>query len=176
MFWMAWLACADPAPEGVWVVAAARDLSVGVAIAEDDIRMVQVDPKKAPPGVFVNPDAVIGRKPQSVILATEVIRSGRLADAKLQQQLEQIVPPELEVITARLDSGQTAPEPGVDRVEVWRVKGNSATQIATDVAVFRIDGDRVALMADDAQREAITAPRGSAELVVRVPPRPLPAP
>lgn len=152
---IAWLllACGTPAPppvETVGVVVAARDLSSGVPIGEDDVVIVAMEPRFVMGGVFRDPNAVIGRVPSARILANEPIRGERLADAALQRQLEGLVPPGLEVTSFDLAAEATrVPVPGTEKVDV--VRAGTAEVVIAGLPVFRVDGERVSVVATPEQ-------------------------
>jgi Flp pilus assembly protein CpaB len=150
----------------VTVVVAARDLSVGVPIAEGDVYGLPMELRYVPEHAFGAMTDVIGRVPSSRILANEPVDARRLADAELQRQLEALVPRGLEVVTVPLDpAAARAPIPRRDRVDVVSAAG----PVASGLPVLRVDGDQVAVMADPAQVRAIAGARAAGTISVTVP-------
>ena len=86
------------AADEVMVVVAARDLHVGIAIAEGDLYAVQ-NRGDLPSGVFVAPDDVVGRVPRERILANEPVRGERLAELSAGVGLNALVPRYMRAIT-----------------------------------------------------------------------------
>jgi hypothetical protein len=166
--WLALVGGCSAEADRVMVVVAARDLSVGVPIAEGDVYAFAMEPQFVPENAFVATADVIGRVPSARILANEPINGRRLADAELQRMLEAMVPPGLEVVTVPLDPRATrSPVPREDTVEV--VSG--ARVVASGLPVLRVDRDKVAVMADPDQVKAITRARfeGTVSVVLSEP-------
>ncbi len=148
----------------VAVPVAARDLEVGVHITAEDLRFVPTPPELVPPGVVLDPAHLLDHVPSSRILAGETLRPERLADRELQVALEALVPPGLEVTSFDLDPGAAhVPVPGTERVDVLR----GGKVVAAALPVFRVDGDRVAVVAPPEQvRELSDLAREGALTVV----------
>lgn len=174
---IAWLlvACgmSTPAPaETIGVVVAARDLNSGVPIGDEDLVLVAMDPRFVPPGVFRDPTAVVGRVPSSRILANEPIRGERLADAALQRQLEGLVPPGLEVTSFDLSpDASRVPVPGTEKVDV--VRTGTAEIVVAGLPVFRVDGERISVVASPELVRQLTEEQRVGPLVV-IPSAPTP--
>ena len=175
--WLALVGGCSGEDDRVMVVVAARDLSVGVPIAEGDVYAFAMAPRFVPENAFVATADVIGRVPSARILANEPINGRRLADAELQRMLEAMVPPGLEVVTVTLDAlAARAPVPREDLVDVV-----SATEtldhtvglrvVASGLSVLRVDRDKVAVMADPEQVRAIARARfeGTVSVVLSPP-------
>jgi Flp pilus assembly protein CpaB len=175
--WLALTAGCSGEADRVMVVVAARDLSVGVPIAEGDVYGLAMEPRFVPENAFVATADVIGRVPSARILANEPINARRLADAELQRLLEAMVPPGLEVVTVPLDAhAGRAPVPHEDLVDVVSATrtpdhGVGARVVASGLPVLRVDGDKVAVMADPEQVKAIARARfeGTASVVLSPP-------
>jgi Flp pilus assembly protein CpaB len=151
----------------VFVVVAARDLSVGVPIGEQDVYGLQMDVRYVPDDVYLDPTEVLGRVPSAKILANEPIRGKRLANGELQRMVEGLVPRDKQVITAPLDE-TVAVEPvaGRDLVDVWVVMGDQRARVLEQVTFLRIDHRSVALTLTDPQAAELQNARSAGEVVV----------
>lgn len=164
-----WLACqpSEPPAQTVYVVVAARDLSVGVPIGEQDVYGLQMDVRYVPDDVFLDPTVVLGRVPKARILANEPVRGRRLADEQLQKLVEQLVPPDKQVVTAPLDASVAVePVAGRDTVDVWVVGQAERTRVLESVTFLRIDHRSVALTLTDPQADTLAAARTTGDVVV----------
>jgi pilus assembly protein CpaB len=99
------LEAARRAPESVYVAVAARDLYPGVAIDEADLYAVQMQPQYVPEGAFLDPEYVVGRIARERVLANEVVRGERLADATSNQGLNVMVPRGLRALSVSIRDG-----------------------------------------------------------------------
>jgi Flp pilus assembly protein CpaB len=155
-----------PAPreaDSVLVVAAARELHVGVPIAEDDLYGVRVPAGRLPPGVFLTPGAVVGRVPTARILADELVRGERLAG---EGRLSGVVPPGMRAITVRVDDAVLQwLNPGNVVDVLWRHADRGET-LAQERIVLGIAGAHVTLLVTPAQAEGLDRAERTGEVVL----------
>lgn len=91
--------------DAVMVMVAARDLTQGIAITEDDLVAVAMPPRLLPTGVFLAPEHVLGQRPRERILANELVRADRLAMPESGQGLNAIVPRGMRALSVGLHDG-----------------------------------------------------------------------
>lgn len=89
----------------VLVVVAARDLHQGVPVEESDLYAVQMPHRYVPDGVFLSPDALVGRIPKERILANELVRGARLAQPESGDGLNAVIPRGLRGISVDVTDG-----------------------------------------------------------------------
>jgi Flp pilus assembly protein CpaB len=80
--------------ETVDIVVATRKLYMGVPIQDGDVAVRKMDPQMVPADVvFTAADQVVGRTPKERILASEIVRSERLARREAGIGLNAIITP-----------------------------------------------------------------------------------
>lgn len=89
----------------VMVIVAARDLSQGVVITEEDLYYMPLPPRYLPEGVFLSVDHVVGRLPRERILENEFIRADRLADPENGIGLNAVIPRGMRAISININGG-----------------------------------------------------------------------
>lgn len=89
----------------VYVAVAARDLYPGLPISDEDLYAVQMEPGYVPEGAFLDPTHVVGRIPRERVLANELVRGERLADASRNQGLNAVVPRGLRALSVPIRDG-----------------------------------------------------------------------
>ena len=99
---------AQEGPERVKVVAAARDLYMGIPIAAEDLTVIDVLPSAAPPDLVFSADTldqVVNLTPRERILEGEVLRVERMARREAGIGLNAIIAPGKRAMTIETDAG-----------------------------------------------------------------------
>lgn len=95
------------AQELVNVVVAARDLNMGVALSTEDVVVRAVHPSVLVEGeTFDSLEKVIGRTPKERILANEIVRRGRLAQAGEGIGLNALIAPGNRALAVQISQAQ----------------------------------------------------------------------
>ncbi|MCV7282706.1 flagella basal body P-ring formation protein FlgA [Mycolicibacterium flavescens] len=92
----------DPADERVAVVVAARDLTPGAALTEDDVRIETASATAVPDGVQADASAVLGRRPAGPVRRGEPLTDVRLLSPRL---VEATAGPNARIVPLTLDDG-----------------------------------------------------------------------
>jgi len=101
-----WVYTKSTAPESrdvVSIVAAARDLAVGTRLQQDHVKLVTVDRKDLPKGVFQNTSDVLDRALSAPVTANELVLSGKLAAKGSGDGLTALIEPGLRAISVQVN-------------------------------------------------------------------------
>src|SRR5437879_12834866 len=81
------------------VAAAAHDLAIGRRIQADDLKLVTLDRKDLPRGVFVKTSDVVDRAVAVPIVAGEIVLNGKLAPKGSGEGLSALIEPTLRAVS-----------------------------------------------------------------------------
>jgi len=99
------LATAEQVEEMQTIVVAARELTQGLTLSEDDIMVREIPVAFVPEGTFETLDLVIDRVPKERILPGEYIRDDRLASSEAGVGLNAIIPQGQRAVSINVTDG-----------------------------------------------------------------------
>src|SRR5881396_4020699 len=119
----------------ITVAAAAHDLAIGKRIQADDLKLVTLDRKDLPRGVFVKTTDVVDRAVAVPIVAGEIVLNGKLAPKGSGEGLTALIEPGMRAVSVQVNeisgvSGFIQPGTRVD-VMFTRVFSNSDAATTT---------------------------------------------
>ena len=118
--WWVYKKTTAPAPRDlVSVAAAARDLPIGKRVQAGDLKLVTLDRKDLPKGVFVKTGDVVDRAVAVPIIAGEIVLNGKLAAKGSGEGLTALIEPGMRAVSVQVNeisgvSGFTQPGTRVD--------------------------------------------------------------
>src|SRR2546427_2615044 len=183
---------APPPRDLITVAAAAHDLAIGKRIQADDLKLVTLDRKDLPRGVFVKTTDVVDRAVAVPIVAGEIVLNGKLAPKGSGEGLTALIEPGMRAVSVQVNeiSGVSGfIQPGT-RVDVLFTRtfsnGDAATitilqnvkvlaygrQLDPSAKVEQRDTNRptvATLLAtqEEAQKVVLAQQRGRIQLVLR---------
>ncbi|MCB9684433.1 MAG: Flp pilus assembly protein CpaB [Alphaproteobacteria bacterium] len=172
MLWFALrIALAAPA------VTATHDLPAGVPLSEVDLLVVDLPEAMVAPDAFATTSDLVGRVPAERILAAEVVRAARLADAAQGRGLNVVVPAGMRAITIPFeDPDRTGVQlvPGARVTVVGGTREGAAwrdvhTVLQTAEVLAVPSPGYVTLAVTAAHAERIATAQATGQLVVVVP-------
>lgn len=134
---------APQARDSVYAVAAAQDLPIGKRIVQSDVKLVALDRKDVPKGVFLKIADVVDRATSVPVAASELVLSGKLAAKGSGEGLTALIEPGTRAVSVQVNeisgvSGFVQPGTRVD-VLFTRVFSNgdaATTTILQNVKVI----------------------------------------
>src|SRR5438046_5079042 len=87
----------------ITVAAAAHDLAIGRRIQADDLKLVTLDRKDLPRGVFVKTTDVVDRAVAVPIVAGEIVLNGKLAPKGSGEGLTALIEPGMRAVSVQVD-------------------------------------------------------------------------
>jgi pilus assembly protein CpaB len=176
----------------VSVVAAVRDLPAGKRIQTDDLKLIALDRKDLPKGVFLKASDLVDRAVSASILSGEVVLAGKLAAKGSGEGLTALIEPGMRAVSVQVNeisgvSGFIQPGTRVDVLFTRTFSNGDAatTTILQNVKVIaygrqldpsaKIDPRDTArptvatllVMQDEAQKLVLAEQRGRIQLVLR---------
>jgi pilus assembly protein CpaB len=126
------LAAAEPEDEGSSVVVAARDLSVGAIVQEEDLRLVDWPSDAVPEGYAANVSDVVGRGVITAVRVNEPLLDSKLAELGSGGGLPITIPAGMRAVSVRVDdvigvAGFVLPSTRVDVLVTLTPPGSSDT-------------------------------------------------
>src|SRR5438034_281884 len=94
---------APQARDVISVAAAAHDLAIGKRIQTDDLKMVTLDRKDLPRGVFVKASDVVDRAVAVPIFAGEIVLNGKLAAKGSGEGLTALIEPGMRAVSVQVN-------------------------------------------------------------------------
>ena len=91
--------------ESVKIVVAARALSQGRTLGEEDLTLKEVPPAFVPPTTFTDPAELYGRVPKERVLPGEYVREERLANPESGVGLNAIIPRGMRALSLNITNG-----------------------------------------------------------------------
>jgi pilus assembly protein CpaB len=194
-WWVYKRATAPSQRQGVHVVAATRDLPVGKRLVADDLKLVEIDRRDAPQGVFGKPSDAIDRAVTTPILANEIVLNRKLAPKGGGDSLTALIEPGMRAVAVQINemsgvAGFVQPGTRVDVLFVRMLSNGdaAATTILQNVKVIaygkqlepggKLDpriastGQTVATLLvtqEEAEKLALAMQRGKIQLALRNP-------
>src|SRR5438093_5799959 len=102
--WWVYKKTTAPQPRDlVTVAAAAHDLAIGRRIQADDLKLVTLDRKDLPRGVFVKTSDVVGRAVAVPIFAGEIVLNGKLAPKGSGEGLTALIEPGMRAVSVQVN-------------------------------------------------------------------------
>src|SRR5207302_10097136 len=134
-WWVYKKTTAPQARDVISVAAAAHDLAIGKRIQTDDLKMVTLDRKDLPRGVFVKASDVVDRAVAVPIFAGEIVLNGKLAAKGSGEGLTALIEPGMRAVSVQVNeisgvSGFIQPGTRVD-VLFTRIFSNGDAATAT---------------------------------------------
>src|SRR5213594_2359460 len=191
--WWVYKKTTAPQPRDlITVAAAARDLAIGRRIQADDLKLVTLDRKDLPRGVFVKTGDVVDRAVAVPIVAGEIVLNGKLAPKGSGEGLTALIEPGMRAVSVQVNeiSGVSGfIQPGT-RVDVLFTRtfsnGDAATitilqnvkviaygrQLDPSAKVDQRDTNRptvatLLVTQEEAQKVVLAQQRGRIQLVLR---------
>lgn len=127
-------------PVMVTVVAANIDLHQGDTIKAEDLKLIELPPDFVPDGVFTKIEELKGRVPRERILAHDLVRAERLAEANAGVGLNAIIPRGMRAVSINVTdassvSGFLVPGNYVDVLVAIRTSDNTTNTVTLLQAV-----------------------------------------
>lgn len=103
--WWVYKKTTAPQPRGdlITVAAAARDLATGKRIQAEDLKLVTLDRKDLPRGVFVKTSDVVDRAVAVPIVAGEIVLNGKLAPKGSGEGLTALIEPGMRAVSVQVN-------------------------------------------------------------------------
>src|SRR5215831_19135645 len=103
--WWVYKKTTAPQPRGdlITVAAAARDLATGKRIQAEDLKLVTLDRKDLPRGVFVKTSDVVDRAVAIPIVAGEIVLNGKLALKGSGEGLTALIEPGMRAVSVQVN-------------------------------------------------------------------------
>ncbi len=182
----------DSNERGTPVVVAAHNISVGVKLAADDLKMVTLPLTAIPPGAFSGTSQILGRGAILPIAKGEFILPSKLAAVNAGAGLPSLIPPGMRAVSVRVNdvvsvAGFVQPGTHVDVLSTGTQGSGGESQTITvleDVAVIAVGGSLLERLAtgeasapvitllvspDDAQKLTLASQEGRIQLALRNP-------
>ena len=102
-WWVYKKTTAPQARDVISVAAAAHDLAIGKRIQTDDLKMVTLDRKDLPRGVFVKASDVVDRAVAVPIFAGEIVLNGKLAAKGSGEGLTALIEPGMRAVSVQVN-------------------------------------------------------------------------
>src|SRR5436190_3771035 len=102
-WWVYKKTTAPQARDVISVAAAAHDLAIGKRIQADDLKMVTLDRKDLPRGVFVKASDVVDRAVAVPIFAGEIVLNGKLAAKGSGEGLTALIEPGMRAVSVQVN-------------------------------------------------------------------------
>src|SRR5437867_9934002 len=103
--WWVYKKTTAPQPRDlISVAAAAHDLAIGKRIQTDDLKMVTLDRKDLPRGVFVKASDVVDRAVAVPIFAGEIVLNGKLAAKGSGEGLTALIEPGMRAVSVQVNA------------------------------------------------------------------------
>src|SRR5207302_8134200 len=141
-WWVYKKTTAPQARDVISVAAAAHDLAIGKRIQTDDLKMVTLDRKDLPRGVFVKASDVVDRAVAVPIFAGEIVLNGKLAAKGSGEGLTALIEPGMRAVSVQVNeisgvSGFVQPGTRVD-VLFTRVFSNGDAATTTILQTAKV--------------------------------------
>src|SRR5262249_3279301 len=103
--WWVYKKTTAPQPRGdlITVAAATRDLATGKRIQAEDLKLVRLDRKDLPRGVFVKTSDVVDRAVAVPIVAGEIVLNGKLAPKGSGEGLTALIEPGMRAVSVQVN-------------------------------------------------------------------------
>src|SRR5436309_5125800 len=102
--WWVYKTTTAPQPRDlITVAAAAHDLAIGRRIQADDLKLVTLDRKDLPRGVFVKTSDVVDRAVAVPIVAGEIVLNGKLAPKGSGEGLSALIEPGMRAVSVQVN-------------------------------------------------------------------------
>src|SRR5947209_7450529 len=102
-WWVYKKTTAPPPRDLITVAAAAHDLAIGKRIQADDLKLVTLDRKDLPRGVFVKTTDVVDRAVAVPIVAGEIVLNGKLAPKGSGEGLTALIEPGMRAVSVQVN-------------------------------------------------------------------------
>jgi len=102
-WWVYKKTTAPPPRDLITVAAAAHDLAIGKRIQADDLKLVTLDRKDLPRGVFVKTSDVVDRAVAVPIVAGEIVLNGKLAPKGSGEGLTALIEPGMRAVSVQVN-------------------------------------------------------------------------
>src|SRR2546428_5582366 len=102
-WWVYKKTTAPPPRDLITVAAAAHDLAIGKRIQADDLKLVTLDRKDLPRGVFVKTTDVVDRAVAVPIFAGEIVLNGKLAAKGSGEGLTALIEPGMRAVSVQVN-------------------------------------------------------------------------